>query len=79
MTNVAITYNLNNKDTTINFDITQKASAFKNKICTNEKIKSESFEFYYKDLPLPEKPLKEIFGTDAKPKIKVLAIGISNY
>ena len=40
-------------------------------------MQSESLEFYYKDNPLPDKILSDIFGTDQKPKIKVLAIGVS--
>ena len=79
MPNVQITYNLNNKDTTIEFESSQKASIFKYKICKAEGMQAESLEFYYKDNPLQEKPLSEIFGTDQKPKIKILAIGVSIY
>ncbi len=79
MSNINIIYNLNGKDTTINFDFTQKSSIFKYKVCKNEGMQAETLEFYYKDVPLPERPLKDIFGADPKPKIKILAIGISKY
>jgi len=78
MPNLPITYNLNGKDTTINFDFGQKASVFKYKICTAEGMKAESLEYYYKDVPMPDnKLLSEIFsGAAPNPKIKILAIGI---
>ncbi len=77
---MTITYNLNNKDHTIEFDTNQRASMLKYKICKLEMMQPESLEYYYKDYPITTKddrPLKDIFGIDPHPKILILAIGIS--
>jgi len=78
--NITITYNLNDKDHTIVFDITQRASVLKYKICKVEMMQSESLEFYYKDQPISvnnDRPIKDIIGVDPKPKLLILAIGIT--